>query len=76
MNGLDVQKVYYNLDGAADWLKSIVRTVHIYEETTHRAKYNPCTLRWVKCVEVVTCVESVAALRAVRLYNQKTKMGA
>ena len=34
MNGLDVRKVYYNPDGSADWLKSIVKTVFVYGRYT------------------------------------------
>ena len=71
MTGLDVKKVYYNQDGSADWLKSIVRTVYVCTEERHVVVTDLCTMNEIDHREIVVCVETVAANRALNLYCRK-----
>lgn len=61
MVGPDVREVYYNPDGTADWLKSIVRTCCTYWDPEGKDAWGP-----------VVHVSSVAANRAIKLYYKKT----
>ena len=61
MNGPEVREVYYNQDGTADWLKSIVKTCYTYQDPEGKGAWGP-----------VVHVSSVAADRATRLYYKKT----
>jgi hypothetical protein len=61
MNGPEVREVYYNPDGTADWLKSIVRTCCVYWDPEGKDAWGP-----------VVHVSSIAANRALMLYYKKT----
>ena len=71
MNGLEVRKVYYNLDGSADWLKSIARTVYICTDERPVTVACLCLAGEIGLNETVVCVETLAAQRALDLYCRK-----
>jgi len=52
------ETIYYEMDGAVDWLKSIVRTVCMYTEKRYHQ-------------ETIIHVQSIAAKRAQKLYYRK-----
>jgi hypothetical protein len=65
-------QTYYNLDGSADWLKTIVRTVHVYTEDRGVVVTDLPTMAEISHKEIVVFVETIAAHRAQNLYFRKT----